>query len=413
MPKSYTHLISQSLSLPDDAAVYELSHRLTDEFSDSFILETSDYDFDLGSYAEAGRCSMYPIDGTHSQLEATWLGTPPETVVKPRNGFFEIFWRGKRLRCLSITIGDCDTHRYYLIADDPELVRNFFAAVCDWSAEVNDEILVFRGGSWRKDKALREQIERATFDSLILPGALRDELIADFEGFFEAKDVYRQLGVAWKRGILLLGPPGNGKTHCIKALVNRLKRPCLYVRTFKSARATMYQSIEAVFAKARQIAPCILVLEDLDSLVDDETRSCLLNEMDGFAENEGILTVATTNHPKKLDPALLERPSRFDRKITFALPAREERGRFLTQANAKRLPAAQVSEADLDLLADITGGFSFAYLQELGLSGLMAWMRDPVPGTIGQVMAGQVDTLRRQMRTEKPPTRSRDEEDEY
>ena len=64
-----------------------------------------------------------------------------------------------------------------------------------------------------------------------------------------------------------------------------------------------------VFARARRSAPCLVVLEDLDSLIKDENRAFLLNELDGFADNEGVVVIASTNHPEKLDPAILDRPS--------------------------------------------------------------------------------------------------------
>ena len=69
-----------------------------------------------------------------------------------------------------------------------------------------------------------------------------------------------------------------------------------------------------VFGKARQLAPCMLILEDLDSLITDQNRSFFLNELDGLEGNDGLLIVGTTNHFDRLDPGLSSRPSRFDRK---------------------------------------------------------------------------------------------------
>lgn len=401
MKRSLTRLISESLLLPDDALVYDISRRLADLFPEKHVLETDEYSFDLARYAQSGKCSLHVLDDTHAQVLASWEGREKQILMIARNAFYEVLWRGRRLHVLTVTYGRFDSEHHYILADRADDAREFFAAVCAWDDEVTGEILVWDGDCWMRDSRLISDIERASLDHLVLPGDLRDQLAADFEGFFSAHDLYREMGVAWKRGILLLGPPGNGKTHLIKAMIQRLSRPCLYVRSFKSSDATAQASIAAVFRKARQVAPCLVVLEDLDSLVDDDNRSFFLNEMDGFAENEGILTVATTNHPEKLDPALLERPSRFDRKITFTLPAEPERRRFLAMANERREPAAQVTEAELDELASLTKGFSFAYLKELGLSGLMAWMRNPVPGGMGDAMRGQVEILRQQIRPPK------------
>lgn len=73
-------------------------------------------------------------------------------------------------------------------------------------------------------------------------------------------------------------------------------------------------AMQQVFDKARQSAPCVIVLEDLDSLINDSNRSFFLNQLDGLSGNDGLLVIATTNHFDRLDPGLSTRPSRFDRK---------------------------------------------------------------------------------------------------
>lgn len=72
--------------------------------------------------------------------------------------------------------------------------------------------------------------------------------------------------------------------------------------------------MDEVFGKARLLAPCVLILEDLDSLINDRNRSFFLNQLDGIRGNDGLLLIATTNHFDRLDPGLADRPSRFDRK---------------------------------------------------------------------------------------------------
>lgn len=70
-----------------------------------------------------------------------------------------------------------------------------------------------------------------------------------------------------------------------------------------------------VFGKARAEAPCVLILEDLDSLINDKNRSFFLNQLDGLENNDGLLVIGSTNHYDRLDPAITKRPSRFDRKL--------------------------------------------------------------------------------------------------
>lgn len=73
--------------------------------------------------------------------------------------------------------------------------------------------------------------------------------------------------------------------------------------------------MQEVFAKARLLAPCVLILEDLDNMITPFNRSFFLNQLDGITPNDGVLIIATTNYLEKLDPALSKRPSRFDRKL--------------------------------------------------------------------------------------------------
>lgn len=73
--------------------------------------------------------------------------------------------------------------------------------------------------------------------------------------------------------------------------------------------------MQEVFSKARLLAPCVLILEDLDNMINPNNRSFFLNQIDGITPNNGVLIIATTNYLEKLDPALSKRPSRFDRKL--------------------------------------------------------------------------------------------------
>ncbi len=152
-----------------------------------------------------------------------------------------------------------------------------------------------------------------------------------------------------------------------------------------------------VFERARTTAPCVLVLEDLDSLVTQHNRSFFLNEMDGFAANGGILTLATTNHPERLDPAIVHRPSRFDRTYHFDLPAVAEREAYIARWNRSAPPAMRLSAATVSRTAEQTEGFSFAYLKELFLSATMGWLARSAAGAMDTVMGEQVSLLRQQM----------------
>src|SRR5204862_5770705 len=135
----------------------------------------------------------------------------------------------------------------------------------------------------------------ATFDNLILRDSLKEDLQNDFTRFFASREVYEQYGIPWKRGALFIGPPGNGKTHTVKALINQLQQPCLYVKGFKASYGTEQECIRRVFERARRTTPCLVVMEDIDSMIDDKNRSFFLNELDGFSANTGVVVLGTTN----------------------------------------------------------------------------------------------------------------------
>ena len=258
------------------------------------------------------------------------------------------------------------------------------------------EILVFDAGYWEKSEELFNSIKAASFDDLILPRSLGEELRNDLPRFFASRETYERYGVPWKRGVLLIGPPGNGKTHAVKAMVNRLGVPCLYVKSLEACDGEN-ACIRKVFARARHNQPCLVVLEDIDSLITDKNRSFFLNELDGFASNTGVVVIATTNHPERLDPSILDRPSRFDRKFYFELPAADERLRYARRWNDALQAEMRVDARVLAEVVRLTDGFSFAYMKELFVSAMMEWINSPGPKEMGAVLPERVARLREQM----------------
>ena len=109
------------------------------------------------------------------------------------------------------------------------------------------------------------------------------------------------------------------------------------------------------------------------------------------------MVIATTNHPERLDPAILERPSRFDRKYTFALPAPAERAAYLGHWNTALEPELRLSAAGLAEIVALTEGFSFAYLKELLVSSMMRWIANPQAGQMDTAMRTQALLLREQI----------------
>ena len=185
--------------------------------------------------------------------------------------------------------------------------------------------------------------------------------------------------------------------------MNLLGKTCLYVRSLKSMHDTEESAIRQVFHRVRQSVPCIVVWEDLDALITRDNRSYFLNELDGFAENTGIISLATTNHPERLDAAILDRPSRFDVKYHFELPADAQRQAYIELWNKTLKPELRVDPTCFAELSRLTEGFSFAYIKELFLSSIMRWIGCRDPAGLAPVMAQQAAALRTQMQTEPEP----------
>jgi transitional endoplasmic reticulum ATPase len=252
-----------------------------------------------------------------------------------------------------------------------------------WTAQLHEEIWVFDDSHWQKSKDLWKAVNGSSWNDVILDPEMKKNLIEDVQGFFDNSQLYSDFAVPWKRGIILHGVPGNGKTVSIKALMSSLydredKIPSLYVKSFDDKCKGEQYSIRQIFTQARSCAPCLLIFEDLDSLVGDDVRSYFLNEVDGLESNDGILMIGSTNHLDKLDPAIAKRPSRFDRKYHFKIPETEQRIAYAQYWRKKLLKNETVAfEEELcPIIAQLTEGFSFAYMKELFVMALLSLVRN-------------------------------------
>ncbi|KAK4508175.1 hypothetical protein PRZ48_001913 [Zasmidium cellare] len=349
---------------------------------------------DILAYASAGHAGIAPIDDAKDRL--SWrVYVPPASRLNGKGiladelkfGKYLIDWRNKEFVVYVAEARDGhnsypDLRQQYVLSSSVDGTTSLLLEAGQYGNLLHDEVWVFDRGYWQKSKELWDSVQKARWEDVILEPGKKKIIVDDTLDFFDSRATYEKLRVPWKRGIIYYGPPGNGKTISIKALMHSLYKrddpiPTLYVRTLSSPMGPEY-SLGQIFSLARRTAPCLLVFEDLDSIVSDQVRSYFLNEVDGIKKNDGILIIGSTNHLDRLDPGIVKRPSRFDRKYLFPNPDEKERGLYMKYWQGKLSDNKDLDFPDklCPAIAKITKGFSFAYLQEAMVAALLAIARE-------------------------------------
>lgn len=207
-------------------------------------------------------------------------------------------------------------------------------------------------------------IERRSIlcDDLIeLPDHATARVLAGMETFWASAKRYRALGLVHKRGVLLWGPQGSGKTVTVQLLMGRLIARNGIVLLFGNPQISL-----AVLPMIRRIEPerpLIVVMEDIDEMIGSHGEHDILSFLDGEKQIDNVVQIATTNYPERLGARILNRPSRFDERIFVGMPSAESRLTYL-QAAIERSGAA-IETAELQRWRDDTEGLSIAHLREL------------------------------------------------
>ena len=217
-----------------------------------------------------------------------------------------------------------------------------------------------------------------------------DEAVEELEeirDFLSDPDRYRKLGAKIPRGVLLVGPPGTGKTMLAKAVAGEANVPFFsmsgseFVEMFVGMGAS---KVRDLFRQAKEKAPCIVFIDEIDAIGKkrdgqlggnderEQTLNQLLTEMDGFEGNTGVIILAATNRPESLDPALT-RPGRFDRRVPVELPDLKGREEIL-KVHAKKIKIAE--DVDFNKVARMASGASGAELANIVNEAALRAVRD-------------------------------------
>ena len=214
------------------------------------------------------------------------------------------------------------------------------------------------------------------------------ENLTEVVNYLHDPSKYQEIGASMPKGILLVGPPGTGKTMLAKAVAGEANVPFFsmsgseFVEMFVGMGAS---KVRDLFKQAKEKGPCIVFIDEIDAIGQkrsggqyggnderEQTLNQLLTEMDGFEGNNGVIILAATNRPESLDPALT-RPGRFDRRVPVELPDLKGREAIL-QVHAKKIKVAE--DVDFNKIARMASGASGAELANIVNEAALRAVRD-------------------------------------
>ena len=326
------------------------------------------------------------------------------------------------------------------IMNDPELVERLHKSGADFTGEIVEAmnpllsallswvlpILIFFGIGHYMNKRLMKhmggpgamQFGMGKSNAKIFVKPTNGIKFSDVAGEDEAKDSlqevveylhdptkYRDIGAKMPKGILLVGPPGTGKTMLAKAVAGESEVPFFsisgseFVEMFVGMGAA---KVRDLFKQAKEKAPCIVFIDEIDAIGKkrggaalggnderEQTLNQLLTEMDGFVDNAGVIILAATNRPESLDPALT-RPGRFDRQVPVTLPDLQGRVAILKVHAAKIKTAPSI---DYDKVARMASGASGAELANIVNEAALRAVRDHRPYATQEDMEESIEVV--------------------
>ena len=336
---------------------------------------TVDGDKILADYVEDGKIVQTKKEvGTALSQTFANLGVPTDKLDK-----------------VKIEIKEQSGLGYWLLGLAPFLLPIFFIAFFIWylTRQVRGagmQALSF-GQSKARLTAPDDQKQRVTFKDVAGVKEAKEELLEIVE-FLKSPKRFLEIGARIPKGVLLMGPPGSGKTILSRAVAGEAGVPFFsisgseFVEMFVGVGASRVRDL---FQMAKKSAPAIIFIDEIDAVgrvrgtgmgggndEREQTLNQILVEMDGFEPNEKLIIMAATNRPDVLDPAVL-RPGRFDRRVVLDLPDRNDREAIL-KIHSRKKPFAE--DVNLRVVAERTPGFSGADLYSLMNEGAILAARE-------------------------------------
>ncbi|KAL9120154.1 MAG: hypothetical protein Q9187_003289 [Circinaria calcarea] len=358
----------------------QITAALRRQYPSHVLTVTLEGNCNLLAFAGAGHATAFLDDATEPVVR--WRGyvgnavrgQPGQVGQQIRFAKYHYIWESVEFIVYNMRMG-FSMFNYVLCEPLPGEKKETFSRITDelikavgeWQTSIEGFVFVF-DSYWSRNRQLFEEVQKARWEDVILDEEIKKTLTELVGRFFDSTTA--------------LLPYKMEKEKLMESRQRRLRRPWSAVEArdnvprscglYVKAAVGTYQ-LRNVFVMARRMAPCLLIFEDIDTIVTQSTRSYFFNEVDGLERNDGILMIASTNHLDALDPGLSKRPSRFDRKYLFPLPSEAERTLYCEYWRQKLKSNKSVSFPQFlcPAIAGITDRFSFAYMKEAFVATLL------------------------------------------
>lgn len=207
-----------------------------------------------------------------------------------------------------------------------------------------------------------EKVQVITEGLLRFPQTNSEKVVTEIQKFWDREHLFKEYGLVYKRGIILWGPPGSGKSSIIQIIMKDVvERGGIVV---KFGHPSMFTEGMRILREIEPDTPVVVLMEDIDSIISMFNESDVLNILDGVDKVNKCVFLATTNYPENLGARIMNRPSRFDKRFKIGHPNKESRLLYLKHiiGSEERIKALGI---EIDRWVNDTNGFSIAHLKEL------------------------------------------------